>query len=257
MDHGSNLLFFDLKRLNKSQIRLLIILVPKNKDSQHMAPHEIGLAARARAAAGLPFRIEPPEGNLAPYEKISIKITFCPVAPGFMRAPMSDSPQLFNFTANVRQAGGSALSVGTENEESKGGDDETIGGNFLQKLLLTGRSVAPKVELSHRCFEFGDCPANDRRDIMVTLKNANSELPITFASDRIAHYSISPASGRLQPLQSMEIVVSFRPNQLGKFSNTLHLVINHGIVTLPLRVSGICDDVGVPKTERWNYDVPR
>jgi hypothetical protein len=215
-------------------------------DSTPLAPHEIGLAARARAAAGLPFRIEPSEGNLAPYEQLSVNITFCPRAPGPIGAPVSKEPRSYGFVANVRRAGGPTASAEKESGEDKE-DDSGTGEHFLRQLELSGRAVAPRIELSHRCFEFGQCPANDRRDILVTLKNASAELPVTFASNRVAHFSVAPASGRLQPMQSMELIVSFRPNQLGKFTNTLHIVVNHGVVTMPLRVSGICDDVGERK----------
>ena len=220
-------------------------------DGAPLAPHEIGLAARARAAAGLPFRIEPSEGNLAPYEQLAVSITFCPRAPGPIGAPITGDGRSFEFFANVRQAGGPTTATGGGSADADDEDEEGAGagaGLFLLQLALVGRAVAPKIELSHRSFDFGLCPANDRRDILVTLRNASGEMPVTFASNRVAHFSVAPASGRLQPMQSMDLVVSFRPNQLGKFNNTLHLVVNQGVLTMPLRVSGVCDDVGERKT---------
>ena len=215
-------------------------------DGAPLAPHEIGLAARARAAAGLPFRIEPSEGNLAPYEQLAVAVTFCPRPPGPPGAPVAEPGRSYEYVANVRQAGGAAA----QDEEGEEGDSEEggAGGLFLLQLGMVGRAVAPKIELSQRSFDFATCAANDRRDILVTLRNANSELPVTFASNRVAHFSITPASGRLQPMQSMELIVSFRPNQLGKFGNTLHLVVNQGVLTMPLRVSGVCDSVGERKS---------
>jgi hypothetical protein len=218
-------------------------------DGAPLAPHEIGLAARARAAAGLPFRIEPAEGNLAPYEQLAVLITFCPRAPGPIGAPITGDGRSFDFFANVRQAGGPTTVLAGGSADADDEDEEGAGaGLFLLQLALVGRAVAPKIELSHRSFDFGLCPANDRRDILVTLRNASGEMPVTFASNRVAHFSVAPASGRLQPMQSMDLVVSFRPNQLGKFNNTLHLVVNQGVLTMPLRVSGVCDDVGERKT---------
>ena len=73
---------------------------------------------------------------------------------------------------------------------------------------------------------------------------------------QVAGFRCTPSNGRLQPLQSLNVVVSFCPGQLGVYKKSLHVVVADGLVTLPLRVAGVCSSVGAKKTTSMGVDLP-
>ncbi len=72
----------------------------------------------------------------------------------------------------------------------------------------------------------------------------------------MAGFRCTPSNGRLQPLQSLNVVVSFCPGQLGVYKKSLHVVVADGLVTLPIRVSGVCSSVGTKKSTSMGVDLP-
>lgn len=122
-------------------------------------------------------------------------------------------------------------------------------------LLFCARvqALVPSLHLSETQCIFGECPVGERRDIQVTLKNTTPQLPITFGRraatlhradssvhsvlpscaefGRVAHFSTRPESGRLDPLQSQTIMVTFRPAQLGLFRTDLPIALCKGTGT--------------------------
>lgn len=71
---------------------------------------------------------------------------------------------------------------------------------------------------------------------------------MAFKIDRIPHFKIKPAAGRLLPHQSMDLLVSFAPNQLGahkgRFTVTLSGGQGHPVGAIYLDVAGVCDREG-------------
>ena len=45
-------------------------------------------------------------------------------------------------------------------------------------LHLTAKSVCPTIKLSKRELNFGECPMNERRDILVDIENLSEDLAI-------------------------------------------------------------------------------
>jgi hypothetical protein len=52
----------------------------------------------------------------------------------------------------------------------------------------------------------------------------SEDLPAKFSFSKVPHFSVHPPSGRLLPLQSMEIRASFQPKNLGEFRGQLELI---------------------------------
>ncbi|CEG49593.1 uncharacterized protein PHALS_07349 [Plasmopara halstedii] len=119
---------------------------------------------------------------------------------------------------------------------------------------ITAKTFNPQLFLSPSPpLDFGDVRSHDRVDMLLSIKNL-SGLPIQFKSkNNIAHYSICPRVGRLDVLQSQNLVVSFTPTQLGTFDNSLILQVNDGIVEIPIKVHGRAAVVGSvpPSSERF------
>ena len=65
-------------------------------------------------------------------------------------------------------------------------------------------------------FNFGDCPLNERVDTLCSVTNNCNILPVNFQFRRIAHFRAHPASGKINPGKSENIIFSFQPNQIGK-----------------------------------------
>ena len=80
----------------------------------------------------------------------------------------------------------------------------------------------------------------DRRDIMVSVKNASEDMPVEFSINKVANFFAAPSRGRLMPGQSQNIIVTFKPSQMGRFQNVLHFVLAGNTLTVPLRLQGRC-----------------
>lgn len=106
------------------------------------------------------------------------------------------------------------------------------------EVPMIGNAVKPAIFVSRTNFDFGDVPMNERLDIMFTLKNTSSRLPIDYQLSRIAHFKINKPSGQLQPLQARQLIASFVPNQLGTFSARMDLELGQGIFIQPLMFRG-------------------
>ena len=120
------------------------------------------------------------------------------------------------------------------------------------EVVLTGRAVHTDVELSQSSFRFGDTAVNDHLDMLVTASN-NAELPVDMDISKVAQFHVRASSyrigppWRLQPRSDMNLIITFKPNQLGKFSKTLNISLCGGIRTIPIHVSGVASALGTKK----------
>jgi hypothetical protein len=172
--------------------------------------------------------IVPSEGVVQPYDQVPIKFSFKPTLPppakGFQQAG----------TAGVAGASGVQASSLTFSCVAK---LESVESSDPVQVHINGLAVRPSVAVDQRQVAFGECPANDRRDVLVTIKNMG-DLPAEFSLNKIANFGSKPSSGLLQPLQSQTVVISFLPGQMGKFKTTMHVVVCKGLLTIPIHVSG-------------------
>ena len=82
-------------------------------------------------------------------------------------------------------------------------------------------SIAPEISI-----DFGPCPVGDHMNRPCTLKNSSTVLPIIFHFRRIAHFIPYPQHGTIQPGDSMDIVLSYKPAQMGETDATFELFLS-------------------------------
>lgn len=172
--------------------------------------------------------VEPLEGMIQPYAKLPITFTFKP------RDPDADA----GFRNNAFREG--ARKPRPYNVEAAIECPDT--GQVLN-VAIQGGAITAEVNVDETHVRFGECAVNDRVDVLVGIQNYGSELPCQFRISKAAHFSVRPASGRLMPGQSLDVVFSFRPAQMGKFSNTLQVVIGAGLLTIPVLVEGTSNSI--------------
>lgn len=174
--------------------------------------------------------IIPSEGRLQPYSKMELQFVFQPAAENrskgwghqYVEETEKTEPQAFVVTAMV------------ESQESK------------QRLIvaLNGKAVAPNLQVSEKELDFGNCPVHERRDISVTLSNKSALLPVSYAFNKIAHFSCAPVRGKLLPLQSRNVLVTYIPRNMGKQASTITLEIEKGLQEFLLSVKGVSQTTG-------------
>ena len=113
-------------------------------------------------------------------------------------------------------------------------------------------------------FLFGDCSVGEHVDALCSIKNNSSLLPITFTTKPLAHFHPKPCKALLKTSRSADIMISFKPKQMGTFASKLDLnflgtildsdpipnaktpVVYRQVVihTLSLQLHGICNNPG-------------
>ena len=63
-----------------------------------------------------------------------------------------------------------------------------------------------------------------------------------------AGFRVTPNKARLQPLQSINVVVTFCPGQMGAYNSTMHLAVGDALAIVPIRAYGRCSTQGAKKT---------
>ena len=119
-------------------------------------------------------------------------------------------------------------------------------------IHLSAKGICPTVKMSHHLINFGECKVHDRRDYLVTLENKNEDHPIDFNFanvllefeknilinlNQVAHFRVAPKTAKLEPGPPQQLVVSFEPKSLGKFSNHMDLEL-FGTYKIPLKLAG-------------------
>lgn len=79
-------------------------------------------------------------------------------------------------------------------------------------------------------FKFGDCPVGEQIDALCTVNNESASLPLTFSLHSMAHFHYSPSQAHISPGQSVDVLLTFRPNQMGNFKPVVPLDVLGGIV---------------------------
>ncbi|CAH1800026.1 unnamed protein product [Owenia fusiformis] len=208
----------------------------------------------------------PNQGVLQPYEKIPIFFRFSPRWEG--------SKQGFNATVEPPPRKDFALFMkiqmigsneGFCNDGSKTKSIEDAVSHV--EVALTGTALPVLVNLSPQSkFDFQECPVGEHVDMLCSLNNESSVLPLTFQFRRIAHFTAHPTSGKIKPGQNQSIVFSFAPNQVGTFKPTQLIDIigqvadNHNpflmhievIHTMPVYFIGRCDPITRKRPPKFN-----
>eukprot|EP01041_Mallomonas_annulata_P004748 gene4748-9429_t len=194
------------------------ILQPPNTPSFGAS---LGTGDDTLAAIDRPISITPAEGTLKPYTQTAITFRFNPKLPvppqGFQKQFQRDlnSPKVFSGKAMIENPDNNQSSV----------------------MIIQGMVMMPKLVVNPTILRFGLCSLYDRRDILVTI-TSQSVVPVHFDFSKIALFKVNPNNGIIHPKETISAVFSFLPSQLGKFKNTLKLIIEDGVSTIDIRVMG-------------------
>eukprot|EP00163_Fabomonas_tropica_P020793 TRINITY_DN366_c0_g1_i2.p1 TRINITY_DN366_c0_g1~~TRINITY_DN366_c0_g1_i2.p1 ORF type:complete len:2833 (+),score=824.11 TRINITY_DN366_c0_g1_i2:1027-9525(+) len=166
------------------------------------------------------FTVEPAEGALAPYGTADIHIKFRP-----------RQSRTGGFKSNVR-------TEDTFRDYTYLLNIDVLENGLSLDIPLGGKAVMCRAEASHRLFRFGDCPVHEYIDAPLEIKNLCDELPLPFALSPVAHFTATPLKGVLGPLETKELYVRFKPNELGVAQNQLQLKLGNGLEVIPIKVHG-------------------
>lgn len=171
--------------------------------------------------------ISPPQGIIKPFSQVTVKIRFNPVFP----TPVKGFASHFQLeTKEVKFATRRAMI-----------DCSEMGQRLT--LNMTGSASSPSVLVSPTILRFGACAVYDRRDILVTLNNKAAS-KTAFQFSHLAHFKISVEKGELQPYQSLSVIISFTPSQMGNFKNIIKLSLADGLSVIDLKVLAEADQLG-------------
>ena len=100
-------------------------------------------------------------------------------------------------------------------------------------MALTGTALPVLLSvLPSPAITFDNCPVGSSVDCRVTVRNDSSELPFEFAVSKCAHFVSFPHSGRLEANGFIDLIISFRPNQVGHFTPKMNLLVQGYIVKI-------------------------
>jgi hypothetical protein len=97
---------------------------------------------------------------------------------------------------------------------------EMLGAHVRTELAIKGTALPVLLCIEPNLLKFNSCEIGQKKEITVQLYNDSELKDVRFKFRKVANYTATPASGRIQPRSSKSVVVSFVPNQMGKFSVT-------------------------------------
>ncbi|XP_055954756.1 cilia and flagella-associated protein 47 [Patella vulgata] len=208
----------------------------------------------------------PNQGVLRPYEKIPIFFRFSPrwySSKQGWKCQVTPPPRK-DFALFMR-----LQIIGSNNGISNQKDDVASGNKdgCFAEVALTGTALPVLLDISPApVFDFGECLVGEHADVLFTLKNDSTILPVTFQFKRIAHFSTHPPSGKISPGQTQDVIFSFSPRQVGTFTpqqlvdvlghiadnrnpTLTHLKVIH---VMGIKFKGTSDPVVIKPSPRFN-----
>ncbi|ORC88033.1 uncharacterized protein TM35_000192770 [Trypanosoma theileri] len=172
---------------------------------------QVSFAFRASGEAGSgPFGFKPQHGRLGPHETRHITAVFAPPVTHAAKG-WSSNREKEHASQQKYEALFSLLFVETENTHT---------------VRVTGTSTTTVAWISQPVIDFGECPMNDHRDVVVQVHNGHEDMPLHFLFPRVAHYTITPMEGKVPPSGSCDVRLTFRPRRLGTFKDQIAVVFN-------------------------------
>jgi hypothetical protein len=158
-----------------------------------------------------PIQISPFQGQVGGFDRVPIEFSFSPgvhePTKGFINTRRPEKHVTpFKFTGEI-------------SSEIVSGETITI------PIKVSGEALLPALRVSPDHLQFGECPVNQRKDIVLRLTNSSQKMTLNYSIPRVPHMEINPMAGYLQPLQNQNVIVSFTPKALGK--NNQDLVIKY------------------------------
>ena len=144
-------------------------------------------------------------------------------------------------------------------------EDQKVGIQHADlKIQMMARAQYPEIKINRQTFEFGEVGCNERRDMVLSIRNKSEDLPLDFNFTKVAQFRATPARGRLLPNAEHTINVSFEPKNLGNFFTEMQLEILKGTYKTPIKVSGTSNKLGVkgkvlrgPAAKAQNFEPQR
>eukprot|EP00842_Homolaphlyctis_polyrhiza_P003819 jgi/Hompol1/4438/HPOL_001780-RA len=159
--------------------------------------------------------LEPSEGQLEANQSVLVKFKFQPNKPKVVYGFKSSQPIAPVKTYQIPMQ----LRIGASGSDNA---DKATPGEEPIDILLTGRSCELRASLSASTLTFASIHEHDVTVQHMRVTNMSDELGFRFQFPKIAQFRFVPPSGKLGPLQNINIEVSFRPNQLGIFREMIH-----------------------------------
>jgi len=149
-----------------------------------------------------------------------------------------NNPKLFKSTAAVKFEE-SVLYKNTVKEA-----EEKIANPI--SVFMEVKAIYPDITLDKTMLNFWECKLHESKIIMLQLTNKNEELPVDFSFNKIPYFTVEPSKGIINPNSKFPLIkVYFHPENYGNFSDALILRYVNNMYEIPIRVIGICKDMGV------------
>lgn len=152
-----------------------------------------------------PFSIIPSDGNLDPGQSTIIKFIFYPKTP----------PQMDHFKSQNHPPHSKSFKLSLQLQIVAHGLIKTP--DAPVQFSLKGKAEPFLVNLSSYALSF---PRNNELAVQhskIVMKNLSKHLGASFKFKKVAHFDLEPESGEIKAEDSLDIKVTFRPNQYGHF----------------------------------------
>ena len=101
-----------------------------------------------------------------------------------------------------------------------------VAGSALE-VALTGTAQPVLMHVSPQLsFDFDECPAGEHVDQLCTLTNDSAAMAITYQFRRVAHFVANKPNGKIKPGETIEVMFSFKPSQVGELWFRQHVFLN-------------------------------
>jgi hypothetical protein len=168
--------------------------------------------------------ITPLDGTINPFSEIPIIIKYLPqmIIPnkGFIKQHLLENAEVFpqSYRVNI-----DAIDLPDQSSQ----------------LMIHGSAAFPIYKLSSSILRFGTVPLNDHRDILLSLQSS-SPIAMKFLFTKGAQFKFTPSNGTIHPGQTISILASLFPVQLGEIKKISKLLIEDGIRETEIRLIGDC-----------------
>ncbi len=94
---------------------------------------------------------------------------------------------------------------------------EQVGNHRRTEVAIKGTALPVLLRIEPNKIDFESCEIGQKKEMIAVVYNDSELKSIRFNFPKVANYVVQPASGRIGPKSSKNVVVSFVPHQLGKY----------------------------------------
>ena len=235
-----NFLFYQGKKISEKDI---------NKDDLIMTPLEEGKQMTERILSANPV-----SGSILPFSQIPIKFS-CQTRlqeniKGW-RKGIAEVKDKLGESSGITQDAQSEVYISTaliRFKENIALDDPNYTDNENSicdavSVFMSAEAIKPNIILDKTEMNFWDCKVYEEKHIKLQLKNKNTDIPVDFSFTKAHSFTVKPANGIIEANQTTVVVVTFKPSNLGKFTNYIVLKYVNGLYEISLKMLGTCSGV--------------